>query len=115
MINELKALVYAETEEQLIHLYSAVEKGPVTNKYPNYLEHIQTLWPHRQEWAHCYQKRILIRGSHTNNFAEAGMKILKEIVFSRVNAYNCVRLFHFLAETLENYYYVCAAARSKSA
>ena len=44
LINELKALVYAETEEQLIHLYSAVEKGSVTNKYPNYLEDIQTLW-----------------------------------------------------------------------
>ena len=95
LINELKALVYAETEEQLIHLYSAVEKDRVTNKYPNYLEHIQTLWPRRQEWAHCYRKRILIRGNHTNNFAEAGMKILKEIVFSRVKAYNCVQLFHF--------------------
>ena len=45
LINELKALVYAETEEQLIHLYSAVEKGRVTNKYPYYLEHIQTLGP----------------------------------------------------------------------
>ena len=32
------------------------------------------------------------------------MKILKEIVFSRVKAYNCVQLFHFLAETLESYY-----------
>ena len=29
------------------------------------------------------------------------MKILKEIVFSRVKAYNCVQLFHFPAETLE--------------
>ena len=104
LINELKTLVYAETEEQLICQHTVIKECPVTNKYPNYLEHIQTLWPRRQEWAHCYRKRILIRGNHTNNFAEAGMKILKEIVFSRVKAYNCVQLFHFVAETLESYY-----------
>ena len=104
LIKQLKVLVYAETEELLIHQYSAAQKCPVTNKYPNYLQHIQALWPRRQEWAHCYRKHILIRGNHTNNFAEAGMKILKEIVFSRVKAYNSVQLFHFVTETLESYY-----------
>jgi len=32
------------------------------------------------------------------------MKILKEMIFSRVKAYNMVQVFHFLSETLENYY-----------
>ena len=39
-----------------------------------------------------------------NNFAEAGMKILKEVVFSRIKAYNLVQIFHFLVEILESYY-----------
>ena len=104
LINQLKTLVYAESEEQLNHRYSAAKKCSVTNKYRNYLQHIQTLWPRRHEWAHCYRKYILIRGNHTNNFAEAGIKILKEIVFSRVKAYNSVQPFHFLTETLESYY-----------
>ena len=49
LINKLKAIVYAQTEEQLIHQHSVVMGCPVTNKYPNYLEQIQTLWPRRQE------------------------------------------------------------------
>ena len=32
------------------------------------------------------------------------MKILKELIFSRVKAYNMVQVFHFLSETLESYY-----------
>ena len=46
----------------------------------------------------------LASGNHTNNFAEAGIKILKEIVFSRVKAYNLVQIFHFLTDTMEAYY-----------
>ena len=58
----------------------------------------------RKEWAHCYRKRLLIRGNHINNYSEASMKILKEMIFSRVKAYNMVQVFHFLSETLESYY-----------
>ena len=32
------------------------------------------------------------------------MKILKELIFSRVKAYNMIQVFHFLSETLESYY-----------
>lgn len=49
-------------------------------------------------------KCILIRGNHTNNFAEVGKKII-ELVFSRVKAYNLVHVFNFLSETLESEYY----------
>ena len=30
----------------------------------------------------------MTRGNNTNNYAEAGMRILKEIIFGRVKAYN---------------------------
>ena len=29
---------------------------------------------------------------------------MKELIFSRVKAYNMVQVFHFLSETLESYY-----------
>ena len=32
------------------------------------------------------------------------MKILKELIFGRVKAYNMVQVFHFFSETLESYY-----------
>ena len=57
-----------------------------------------------KEWAHCHRKCLMIRGNHTNNYAEAGIKILKELVFSRIKAYNMVQMFHFVVDTMDNYY-----------
>ena len=34
------------------------------------------------------------------------MRILKELVFSRVNAYNLVQMFHFITETMKRYYQI---------
>ena len=45
-----------------------------------------------------------MRGNQTNNYAEAGMRILKYLVFSRVKAYNLVQMFSFVTEYLELYY-----------
>ena len=40
----------------------------------------------------------------TNNYSEAGMKILKELIFSRVKAYNIIQMFHFVMDALEMFY-----------
>ena len=54
LINKFKDLVYAEKEEQLTHLYSSLQKPPLVQKYPKFLSHLMSLWPHRRQWAHCY-------------------------------------------------------------
>ena len=54
----------------------------VVKKYPNFLKHAQFLWP-----CHCVRSNVLIHGNNTNNLSEAGVLILKEIVFSHVKAY----------------------------
>ena len=45
-----------------------------------------------------------MRGINTNNYAESGIRILKDIVFRRVKAYNLIQLFEFLTVTFELYY-----------
>ena len=47
---------------------------------------------------------MLVRGNQTNNYAEAGMRILKDLVFSRVKVYNLVQMFGLVTECLELYY-----------
>jgi len=59
------------------------------------------------EWALCYRKSFLVRGNHTNNVAEAGIYILKEIVFGRIKDYNLVQMFQFVADVMELYYKRC--------
>ena len=72
----MKELVYAQTEEELQRTYERFSADCDVCKYPQYIKHVQLLWPRRKEWAHCYRKTSLVRGNHTNNYAEAGMRIL---------------------------------------
>ena len=62
------------------------------------------MWSRRSEWALCYRSGLPVRDNNTNNISEAGVRILKEIVFSRVKAYNLAEMFKFVVEKLENYY-----------
>ncbi len=104
LISAIKSLVYAENENQLISRYEAFTGSEIAKKYPKYLSHIQGHWSRRREWAICFRKNILVRGNHTNNYSEAGMRILKELVFSRVKAYNHVQMFSFITDCFELYY-----------
>ena len=46
----------------------------------------------------------MMRGNHTNNYAESGIRILKEIVFGRVKAYNLIQMFELITVIMEKYY-----------
>jgi len=104
LIQKVKDLVYAKTTESLKERYQQFLKSPEVLKYPNFLNHVKSLWDRRLEWAHCYRASKLVRGNHTNNYAEAGMRILKELIFGRVKAYNMVQMFQFVTEIMERYY-----------
>ena len=84
--------------------YTSLISSETAQKYPHFVNHMSTLWEKRNLWAHCFRKSLLIRGNHTNNYAEAGIKILKELIFGRVKAYNLVQMFYLIVETLELYY-----------
>ena len=45
-----------------------------------------------------------MRGNYTNNYPEADMRILKEIIFGRIKAYNLIRMFQFITVTMEKYF-----------
>jgi hypothetical protein len=100
----VRKLVYSTTESILEHEYSLLKGNPIATKYNNFLVHMDIYWNRREEWAVCFRNRTCMRGIHTNNYAESGIRILKDIVFKRVKAYNLVQLFEFLTVTFELYY-----------
>ena len=73
-------------------------------KYPNLVPRLQQFWERRSEWALSYRTEKLMRGNHTNNYAESGMRVLKEIIFGCVKAYNLVQMFEFITKTMDMYY-----------
>ena len=76
----------------------------MSQKYPQLAKCLEQFWKRRNEWAISYRIDLMTRDNHTNNYAEAGMRILKEIVFGRVKAYNLVQMFQFVTTTMEVYF-----------
>ena len=53
----------------------------------------------------CYRNSSTLRGIDTNNYySESGIRIIKDIVFCRVKAYNLILVFEFIIVTFELYY-----------
>ena len=106
LMNLVRKLVYACKESELKKEYQEFTNNTVVKRYPNFLAHMKGYWKRREEWAICFRTigDKCMRGINTNNYAESGIRILKDIVFKRVKAYNLVQLFEFLTITFELYY-----------
>ncbi|XP_064475536.1 uncharacterized protein LOC135389412 [Ornithodoros turicata] len=61
---------------------------------------------HLQSGSLPQQEGVLTRGHQTNNFAEASIRILKDIVLCRTKAFNAVALAEFVAVVWEKYFQV---------
>ena len=96
----MRNIVYAKTEEILIiNINSYLKQDQISKLYINFIKHVDTYWERRQEWAICYRDSTSTRGINTNNYAEAGIRILKDIVFQRIRTYNLVQVFEFITVT----------------
>ena len=105
IIDLVKKMVFAGTESELqmqyLHL-TDTSANSYTTKYPQILPRLQQFWERRTEWALSYRLDRPTRGNFTNNYAEAGIRVLKEIIFGRVKAYNLVQMFEFIVSIMEN-------------
>lgn len=53
----------------------------VVNKYPLFKNHVQQFYDNRKEdWCSAFRRDTLLRGNNTNNYVEASMRILKDMV-----------------------------------
>lgn len=92
----------AGLEEQYTKLVDC--EHSIVQGYPKVIQRLKVFWERRFEWALSYRMDKLFRHNHTNNYAEAGVRVLKEIVFGRLKAYNLVQMFDFMTVTMEKYY-----------
>jgi len=86
-MNFVRKLVHAKKEMELHAEYQQFTSNAIVQKYPNFISHMQGYWKRRNEWATCFRSGETMRGINTNNYAESGIRILKDIVFRRVKAY----------------------------
>ena len=104
LMSKIKELVYAQSEQTLNSKYQQLASDSTVKLYPKFVQHIKNYWPKRERWALCFRSELMTRGNNTNNYAEAGIKVLKEQVFSRIKAYNLLEMVSFVIDVMEMYY-----------
>jgi hypothetical protein len=69
-----------------------------------YRERVEKFLQQGDEWLSIWRKDVLTRGSNTNNFSEATMRILKDIILNRTKTFNVVVLVDCCSTVLRNYF-----------
>ena len=101
IIGLMKEMVFAENTENLQDAYDKFVASKIASKYPHLLKYFEGFWSRKSEWALVLRKHLMLRGNNTKNISEAGIRILKEIIFQQVQAFNLVQIFDFITITLE--------------
>ncbi|CAG8851158.1 24566_t:CDS:1, partial [Gigaspora margarita] len=104
LIEYLKKIVFARTETRLEEVHNMFISSQVYLKYPRFQKHFEIMWERRKEWAIAYCQHLTIRDNHTNNFSEAGIRVIKDAIFGRIQAYNIVQIFYFIINSMDLYY-----------
>ena len=101
IIGLMKEMVFAENTENLQDAYDKFVASKIASKYPHLLKYFEGFWSRKSEWALVLRKHLMLRGNNTKNISEAGIRILKKIIFQRVQAFNLVQIFDFITITLK--------------
>jgi hypothetical protein len=103
-MEKMKKILYARSDLEMNLNYKEFKQF-FYHQYPLLRKHFELLWEWRHFWALSYYRLILpIRGNNTNNYVERSFGILKDIIFSRTQAFNSVQVFHFVTENMERFY-----------
>jgi hypothetical protein len=84
-------------------MFTEAMTSQAAKKYQNWRERLQKYWERRELWCLAWRS-MAHRGHNTNNFCEVTVRLFKDIVLSRVKAYNPVALVDFVCTAMQEYY-----------
>src|SRR6266496_4634318 len=103
IMTKMKEIVYASSSEEMDTRYYEF-KQKFYHHYPQLQKHFERLWERRCFWALSYRSGLPTRVNNTNNYVERSFGILKDIIFSRTQAFNSVQVFQFVTKNMERFY-----------
>ncbi|KAL3222195.1 hypothetical protein MRX96_028930 [Rhipicephalus microplus] len=93
-------VMYADTAEKLEAATAEVK----ALQHDAFVSRVLTFLRQQEEWVQLYCLDVLRRAHNTNNFAEATIRVLKDIILNRVEAFNAVALVDSVALVWEQYF-----------
>ncbi|XP_064461794.1 uncharacterized protein LOC135371754 [Ornithodoros turicata] len=100
LLAAFQRILRAKSEAEL----EAAKAGLHSQYHPGYSARVDALLEKKEELVMCFRAAISTRGHNTNSFAEACVRILKDIVLNRTKAFNAVALADFIATVWEKYF-----------
>lgn len=94
--------MYSDNIQDLKNSVSEIRNMSTTNI--NFVKRFETNYNRKEEWIRLYRLDLLYRNHETNNYAEASIRIIKDILLCRTKAYNAVALVDFIVNVGENYF-----------
>ncbi|KAL3187606.1 hypothetical protein MRX96_025096 [Rhipicephalus microplus] len=99
-MSAFQLVMYADTAEKL----EAATAELKALQHDAFVSRVLTFLRRQEEWVQLYRLDVLTRGHNTNNFAEATIRVLKDIILNRVKAFNAVALVDSVALVWEKYF-----------
>lgn len=92
--------MYADTAEKL----AAATADLSSQSHLAFVARVESFLARQEEWVLLFRTGVATRGHNTNNFAEATIRVLKDIVLNRTEAFNAVALVDAVAVVWEQYF-----------
>ncbi|XP_070394291.1 uncharacterized protein Rab39 isoform X2 [Dermacentor albipictus] len=93
-------ILYAKDKSQL----EAAKEHLRTVGHEGYVHGVEAFLCCEKEWVQMYRRNLATKGHNTNNYSEASIRILKDVVLCRTKAYNAVALVEIIVSTWEKYF-----------
>lgn len=105
IMSAFSKLMFASDEAKAENLLKEITSNEYVKTRTNLVQHLNNIWDRKQEWCTAYRNDVLYRGSNTNNYTEASIRIFKDVVLQRCKAFNVCALIEFVANIFEKYQY----------
>ena len=100
-----REVMYADTEENAIISHGKLCQLLIATNNQECHKYLDDWWKRRALWCNCFRQMPALRGHNTNNYAEATIRIFKDIGVNRVKQYNAISLMHAIMTTMESFYH----------
>ncbi|GFW26807.1 SWIM-type domain-containing protein [Trichonephila clavipes] len=95
-------VMYADSERNLLEAQSNLLTK--CEKYPDYTKRFTNFFGAKKEWILFFRNELITRNHNTNNFSEASIRILKDVILCRARAFNVIALCEFFIGIWEDYF-----------
>ncbi|KAK3909095.1 Oxidoreductase NAD-binding domain-containing protein 1 [Frankliniella fusca] len=100
LIRLFQQIMYAVDTESY---EEAKENFTESCSYGNYFNRVDSFLEREKEWALIFRSETINRGHNTNNFSEASIRVIKDIVLGRTKAYNSCALVDYISHVWEDH------------